>query len=57
MSHLLSEFPMYRGLSSALAENLPQANSVADRILCLPIYPDLEQIEQERIIDIIRGRV
>jgi len=54
---LISNMPMYRGLSSSLPDNLPQANLVADKILCLPIYPDLEQSEQTRIIDIIRGRV
>lgn len=54
---LISNMPMYRGLSSAIPENLPNANFVADRILCLPIYPDLEWSELQRIIDIIRGRI
>lgn len=39
---LISEFPMYRGLSSASRENLPIASGIADSVLCLPIYPDLE---------------
>lgn len=54
---LISNMPMYRGFSSALPDNLPQANFVADRIMCLPIYPDLEKSDQERIIDIIRGKI
>lgn len=54
---LISSFPMYRGLSSAANVNLPVANRIADEILCLPIYPDLQQEEQQRIIDIIKSVV
>lgn len=39
---LISDFPMYRGLHSALKENLPVATQAAQQVLCLPIYPDLE---------------
>jgi dTDP-4-amino-4,6-dideoxygalactose transaminase len=39
---LISEFSMYRGLPSAHRENLPVATAVAQKVLCLPIYPDLE---------------
>jgi dTDP-4-amino-4,6-dideoxygalactose transaminase len=39
---LISDFPMYRGLPSAGAANLPVAAAAARQILCLPIYPDLE---------------
>jgi dTDP-4-amino-4,6-dideoxygalactose transaminase len=39
---LISDFAMYRGLPSAAAENLPTATAVAQKVLCLPIYPDLE---------------
>ncbi|WP_283628090.1 DegT/DnrJ/EryC1/StrS family aminotransferase [Shewanella baltica] len=53
---LISNMPMYRGFPSSVRENLPQANYVADRVLCLPIYPDLELADQERIISIIRGK-
>ena len=38
---LISDFPMYRGLLSARRENLPVATDVANRVLCLPIYPSL----------------
>ena len=33
---------MYRGLPSAHSENLPVATAVAQQVLCLPIYPDLD---------------
>jgi len=39
---LISEFPMYRGLPSAGRDNLPVAAAMADKILCLPIYPALD---------------
>ena len=38
---LISEFSMYRGLSSSHRDNLPVANKAASQVLCLPIYPDL----------------
>jgi dTDP-4-amino-4,6-dideoxygalactose transaminase len=46
---------MYRGLASALAANVPRAHEVANRVLCLPIYPDLTDSDQQRVIRIIKG--
>jgi dTDP-4-amino-4,6-dideoxygalactose transaminase len=51
---LISEFPMYRGLPSAQRENLPAATVASRQVLCLPIYPDLSEAEQARVIDVIR---
>lgn len=48
---LISDFPMYRGLPSARRNNLLAAASAADRILCLPIYPALEN---DAVIEIAR---
>jgi len=39
---LISDFQMYRGLSSAHDDNLPVAIQSAAQVLCLPIYPDLD---------------
>lgn len=39
---LISDFPMYRGLPSADPAHLPVATRVAQQVLCLPIYPDLD---------------
>lgn len=52
---LISDFPMYRGMTTATKANLPVANKVADQVVCLPIYPLLDEQEQMRIISIIRG--
>lgn len=50
---LISDMPMYRGLPSAALGNLPQAKQMAEQVLCLPIYPALDQKDQERVINLI----
>jgi dTDP-4-amino-4,6-dideoxygalactose transaminase len=50
---LISDFPMYRGLPSAARANLPVAAAAAEKVLCLPIYPDLSRSDQDRIVSII----
>lgn len=52
---LISELPMYRGLESARQDNLPVAASIADRVLCLPIYPKLTMDEVESIVEVIKS--
>lgn len=51
---LISSFPMYRGMVSAAPGNLPVASRAADQVLCLPIYPGLQEADQQRIIDLVR---
>lgn len=53
---LISDFPMYRGLASAHPSNLPIANDMASKILCLPIYPTLTQDDQLFIVDLIKRK-
>lgn len=50
---LISEFPMYRGLPSAHRDNLPVATSSSLKVLCLPIYPDLDQATIDEISNVI----
>lgn len=50
---LISNFPMYRGFPSAEPSNLPIATDAAKRVMCLPIYPELDIKEQSRIIEIL----
>ncbi len=50
---LISDFPTYKGLLSSKTENLPVATKVAKEVICLPIYPELELEEVERICNII----
>lgn len=51
---LISQFPMYRGLVSAQPENLATATEIAEKVLCLPIYPALTEDEQDRVISLIK---
>lgn len=52
---LISEFPMYRGMTSARRDNLPVANMTANKIICLPIYPALTNKDLSRIIKVLRN--
>ncbi len=52
-SPLISDFPMYRGLPSASSDNLPVATLAAERIMCLPFYPDLPSEIISEICEII----
>ena len=52
---LVSEFPMYKGLDSAKPANLPNASKLAEQVICLPIYPNLDfQIVSEIVSKIIK---
>lgn len=51
---LISNMPMYRGLPSADTAHLPQANALAEKVLCLPIFHELTSEEQLTIINIVK---
>ena len=48
---LISEFSMYRGLESSAPEHLPVAHKMANEVISLPIYPELDKI---KIIEIAK---
>ncbi len=50
---LISEFSMYQSLESANPSNLKVAVKIANQVICLPIYPDLNTDDLLEIIDII----
>ena len=50
---LISDFPMYRGMPSAAHANLPVARSLAEQVICLPIYPGLAMTDLDRIAGLI----
>jgi len=52
---LISSFPMYRGLPSAAAENLPHATKLALQVICLPLYPAMTDADVERVVNIIQA--
>lgn len=51
---LISQFPMYRNLKSAAKGNLKIAEKTTEEVLCLPIYPGLQEEIVERIIKILK---
>lgn len=51
---LITEFAPYRNYDSAKIENLPIATKIANQVLCLPMYADMEKSDIERIISIIK---
>lgn len=53
---LISQFPSYRGLTSSNPDNLPIATRIADQVICLPIYPNLEIREIENICLLLQNK-
>jgi len=52
---LISSFSTYSSLPSSSPENLKNAHEVANKVLCLPIYQDLKDSEQRKIIRVIKS--
>jgi len=50
---LISNFPMYRSLPSAQHSNLIFAAEASAKVICLPIYPDLEESVILKVVKII----
>ena len=50
---LLTQLPMYRDIPSADSAGLFNAQTTSERVLCLPLYPDLAPEDQDRICDIV----
>lgn len=50
---LISEFPMYRGMQSAKRGNLSVASETAEKVICLPIYPEISYESVQRISKLI----
>ncbi|POZ62637.1 DegT/DnrJ/EryC1/StrS family aminotransferase [Chromobacterium alticapitis] len=51
---LISDFAIYHSEPSAL-QPLPVAKRKAEQVLCLPIYPDLSDEQQDFIINLVRN--
>ena len=54
---LISDLPPYKDIITAKEYNLPVANEIAKKILCLPLYPELTQDEQERVIELVLKKI
>ena len=54
---LITNFPMYRSLPSAQRGNLSVATSASQKVMCLPIYPELSLLDVGRIAKLIKNYV
>jgi len=52
---LISNMPMYRGLTTADTAHLPLANTLAEKVLCLPIFNELTIEDQQQVVALIKG--
>ena len=50
---LISTFSTYRGLPSAVPENLPVATKMANEVICLPMHHALSEEDIQRTLDCI----
>jgi dTDP-4-amino-4,6-dideoxygalactose transaminase len=41
-------------MPSAARTNLPLAGEMTNQVICLPIYPELQTEQQDRVVDVIR---
>ena len=53
---LISEFSTYRGLPSAMPDNLPVATKIANEVICLPMHHELTDDDIQKVINIINNR-
>jgi dTDP-4-amino-4,6-dideoxygalactose transaminase len=52
---LISSLEIYRNFESSEPEKLPVANEIANQVLCLPFYPDLEHETAGKIVAYIKS--
>jgi len=52
---LISNIPTYKTIASANKENLKVANSFSEKVICLPIYTELDSKAISRITQIIKS--
>ena len=50
---LISTFSTYRGLPSAMPENLPVATKIANEVICLPMHHELKDADIDRILNCV----
>jgi len=50
---LISEFSTYRGLPSAVPDNLPVATRIANEVICLPMHHELNTNDISRILELV----
>lgn len=52
-SPLCSNYSCYSALPSAKKDLLPNANRLASRVLCLPLYDEMKESDVEKVVEIV----
>lgn len=52
---LISQFPTYRNLDSALPGKMPVAEKITGQVICLPLFPELTSDQQIVIVDLLKN--
>jgi len=52
---LISDFPMYKSVIREYDDPLLFAQKISNEVICLPIYPDLDETQLLKVIDIIKN--
>lgn len=50
---LITSFHMYAGLPSVAQKSFPVAERAANEVLCLPIYENMDILDQDRVLEVI----
>lgn len=50
---LISQFPAYKNLPSAKAENLPNAHRISSEVICLPLHHEMTEQDTDRVVNTI----
>jgi dTDP-4-amino-4,6-dideoxygalactose transaminase len=50
---LISQYPTYRGLESALPGKMPVSEKITEEVICLPIYTEISSDEIYRIANVL----
>lgn len=52
---LIPDLPPYRSMASETDASLPHAKNLAERVICLPLYPELDEKNVKSICQIIKS--
>ncbi len=52
---LIPEFPMYKNLPGRDKHGWPHALAASQKVICLPMYPDLDESQVKRVVSIIKS--
>jgi len=54
---LMSNTPVYNGLTTASSSKLPVANVIADSIICLPMYSQLNELDVDKVCQVLEDAI